>query len=374
MRRNLNPILKSFVFVLFMAGFKPSDEQPKLSVQQYIEKYNAIAVDEMLRSRIPASITLAQGILESGNGNSRLATEANNHFGIKCKNTWTGETIYEDDDAPQECFRKYSSAIDSYRDHSDFLMKNVRYAFLFDLEPDDYKGWANGLKKAGYATNPQYAELLITFIEKHKLHEFDKVKLSDEEKSEIAAEKSESKKLHGDFFRINGVKAITALKDESFAQISLQFDLEVNELYRFNDLQKDARCNIGDTIFIEPKKNKGDTEFYTVSLNETMYNISQRTAIKLDKLLDRNLLIPGQEPAAGQLIFLRNKRDSMPKLANAAVYQVVVEPTKPNQTIKIDTQYNNKVYEQAAINLETQKPAENIHQTNQIHEIKENMS
>jgi flagellum-specific peptidoglycan hydrolase FlgJ len=145
----------------------------KTTTEQYIQQYKDVAIAEMKRSRIPASITLAQGILESGNGNSRLATEANNHFGIKCKKEWTGRTLYEDDDAPQECFRAYPTAEDSYRDHSDFLMKSSRYAFLFDLTPTDYKGWAEGLKKAGYATNPNYPQLLINFIEKHNLQQYD---------------------------------------------------------------------------------------------------------------------------------------------------------------------------------------------------------
>jgi flagellum-specific peptidoglycan hydrolase FlgJ len=135
----------------------PTKDFPfKLTVEQYLDKYSAVAIAEMHRSRIPASITLAQGLLESGNGNSRLALVANNHFGIKCKKDWTGESIKEDDDEAQECFRKYPTAEDSYRDHSDFLMKGQRYAFLFDLEQTDYKSWAEGLKRAGYATNPNY--------------------------------------------------------------------------------------------------------------------------------------------------------------------------------------------------------------------------
>ena len=211
----------------------------KMTVVQYINQYSAFAVDEMYRSKIPASITLAQGILESGNGNSRLAREANNHFGIKCKNTWTGKTMYEDDDAPQECFRKYDAALDSYRDHSNFLMKNTRYAFLFDLEPTDYKSWAHGLKKAGYATNPQYADLLITFIERHKLDRFDGTKLSEEEDRELKEEKAEIVKSYGKEFENNGVPAIRAKNGESFAQIALDYDIKVYQLYRFNDLTKE---------------------------------------------------------------------------------------------------------------------------------------
>ncbi len=358
----------------------PDDPTPappaRLNVQQYIEMYNAIAVQEMLRSRIPASITLAQGILESGNGNSRLAREANNHFGIKCKNTWKGPTIFEDDDAPQECFRKYESAIDSYKDHSDFLMKNTRYAFLFDLDPKDYKGWAHGLKKAGYATNPQYGELLITFIEKHKLYQFDNVKLSEEETQELAEEKAEIKRVHGKEFAINGVKAIKALPNESFTQIAIDYDLKINEIYRYNDLTKDALCKAGDTVFIEPKKSKGDKDFHIVAPNETMYIISQRNGVKLEKLLERNLLIAGQEPAAGEQILLKGKRNNAPKLANAISFVVVTADSfKVNsEPLKIDTIFNKKVYDNPIINIATQKPIDNPHLGSEIHEFKESLS
>ncbi|MBL4654370.1 MAG: glucosaminidase domain-containing protein, partial [Bacteroidia bacterium] len=140
---------------------------------KYVEDFKSLAIEEMHRSGIPASITLAQGLYESGFGTSRLAKEGNNHFGIKCKALWTGPVIYEDDDALQECFRKYESALQSYQDHSDFLMNGQRYNFLFDLKKTDYKGWSRGLKKAGYATNPRYSDKLIEIIEEFKLYELD---------------------------------------------------------------------------------------------------------------------------------------------------------------------------------------------------------
>ena len=141
-----------------------------LTVQQYIDIYKNIAIAEMKRSGIPASITLAQGILETENGNSDLVRRSNNHFGIKCKSTWTGESVTHTDDAPNECFRKYNSAWDSYKDHSDYLKNTPRYASLFQLAASDYKGWAYGLRKAGYATNPRYPQILISNIEKYNLH------------------------------------------------------------------------------------------------------------------------------------------------------------------------------------------------------------
>lgn len=363
----------------------------KMTVDQYIEKYSSLAVDEMYRSKIPASITLAQGILESGNGNSRLATEANNHFGIKCKASWTGKTMYEDDDAPQECFRKYDAAIDSYRDHSDFLMKNSRYAFLFDLEQTDYKAWAHGLKKAGYATNPQYAELLITFIERHKLHKYDGVKLSEEEDRENKEEKAETIKSYGKEVTVNGVPGIVAKAGDSYAQIALDYDMKVYQLYRNNDLPKDAICKEGDTVYLKSKKNKSDIPTHIVAENETMYKISQRYAVKLEKLLDRNELIEGQEPAVGETIYLRESRDNAPKLRDTVQKVNPVIPTKPVDEIKVqeplvitekapevakvDTQFNEKVYEDPIKNLETQKPVEvEASKPDPMHDFRENLS
>ncbi len=157
------------------------------SALQYIEKFKGIAVDEMNKNGIPASITLAQGLLESGNGNGSLAREANNHFGIKCNTDWKGPTILKDDDAAGECFRVYANAEESFKDHSVFL-KRKRYSGLFELNRDDYKGWANGLKQAGYATNPRYSELLVDIVERYGLDQYDR-----EETSIIAKEKREEK-------------------------------------------------------------------------------------------------------------------------------------------------------------------------------------
>jgi len=351
---------------------------PKQTVDQYIEKYSAIAVDEMYRSKIPASITLAQGILESGNGNSRLAVEGNNHFGIKCKKTWTGKTIFEDDDTLQECFRKYDAAIDSYRDHSDFLMNNPRYAFLFDLDKTDYKGWAYGLKKAGYATNPQYAELLITFIDRHMLHKFDGVKLSEEEDKELKNDKEELVKSRGKEIHNNGVIGLIAIANESYALIAMNYDLKVYQLYRFNDLEKDAVCKEGDTVYLKSKRNKSDSLYHLVLGSETMHWISQRYAVKLDKLMERNLLLDGQQPAVGELIFLRNKRDNAPKLVSidtlkvkSKVDTIIIDIAEPKP---LDTTYDNKVYDNIQQNIETSKTVETVTSLDNIQDFKENLS
>ncbi len=370
------PILLALLFWLPFIVNAQSQDAPaplKMTVEQYIEKYSSLAVDEMFRSKIPASITLSQGILESGNGNSRLATEANNHFGIKCKATWTGKTLFEDDDAPQECFRKYDAAIDSYRDHSDFLMKNVRYAFLFDLEPTDYVAWAHGLKKAGYATNPQYADLLITFIEKHNLHRFDGTKISDEESKELKEDKAEIVKSHGTEFINNGVPGIIARPDESYVQIANDYGIKVFQLYRNNDLTKDAVCKAGDTIYLKPKKNKSDILVHRVEAKQTMYWISQRYAVKLEKLLDRNQMRLGQEPASGELIYLHNKSKKQPLLADTTGYKTEIAIADPD-SIKLDTLYNEKVYENPLLNIETSKPAEPSILTDTSHEFKQSLS
>ncbi len=349
---------------------------PKTTVEQYIEKYSATAIDEMYRSKIPASITLAQGILESGNGNSRLAVEANNHFGIKCKSTWTGKTLFEDDDAPQECFRKYDAAMDSYRDHSDFLMRNTRYAFLFDLDQTDYKAWAAGLKKAGYATNPQYADLLITFIERHKLNRFDVVKLSEEEDRELKEEKAEIVKSYGKEFVNNGVPGIVAKPNESYAQIALDYGIKVHQLYRYNDLNKDAVCVAGDTIYLKAKKPKTDSLYHVVFTGQTMHWISQRYAIKVDKLLERNLMVAGNEPKEGEQIYLKNKRNKAPLFVDT------IKAAKPDSQLvvaapaisPVDTQYNETVYDNPIQNIETQKPAETVIGVDSTHSFKENLS
>lgn len=329
---------------LLVAQPVPTKEFPfKMTVEQYIEKYAQIAVEEMHRSRIPASITLAQGIIESGNGNSRLALVANNHFGIKCKKDWTGESIKEDDDAPQECFRKYNSPIESYRDHSEFLKNGNRYAFLFDLDQTDYKAWAHGLKKAGYATNPRYAEILINTIEKNNLQRFDLMKPGETEKKEIADEKKEELQREKNLI-INDIPAIVVAKGESYASISIANDMRVWQIYKYNDLQKNAVIKEGDTIYLKPKNYKSKTEIHIVGNKETMHIISQRYAIKLSRLLAMNKMKEAEEPANGEEIYLRKKRTTPPKL----------QPLQ--QPLPSDTLFDNKIYDDPKKNIETSTP------------------
>lgn len=322
---------------------KPTEAFPfKLTVEEYLTKYSKIAVEEMHRSRIPASITLAQGLLESGNGNSRLALIANNHFGIKCKKDWTGESINEDDDEAQECFRKYPTAEDSYRDHSDFLMKGTRYAFLFDLEQTDYKGWAEGLKKAGYATNPNYPKLLVSLIERHQLQQFD---LQKPTQQEIIKIKEEHQTLVAEHTKvvINQIPAMVVRKADSYTAIALENEMAVWQLYKYNDLTKDAQINTGDTIYLKPKNYKGPIPTYEVKKGDDMHRISQRFGIKLSKLYKHNAMKEGQQPEVGELLYLQETRASAPKLRVSSITTA-------------DSSFNNLIYDDPKKNLATAIP------------------
>lgn len=332
------------------------NDAPKaqMTAEQYIEKYSPLAVEEMFRSRIPASITIAQGILESGNGNSRLATEAKNHFGIKCKNTWKGDTISEDDDAPQECFRKYDAVIDSYRDHSEFLLKGQRYAFLFDLKSNDYKAWAYGLKKAGYATNPQYPELLIAFIERHNLQRFDETKISNEESKDLHEAKIDNIKNYGKEISVNEVPAIVTKPHQSLAEIALNYDLKVYQLYKYNDFGKNATLQAGDTVYLKNKKNKAQQDFYVVGMSDNMHSISQRFAIKLGRLYERNNIKEGQEPQSGEKLFLNLNRKTRLKLREAVLMLESVKEIPIDKALE-----NDSVYENPEKNIATMPASEN---------------
>jgi len=290
----------------------------KLSRHEYIEKYKDVAIQEMAEFGIPASITLAQGVLESGNGNSRLATEANNHFGIKCHKGWEGPSIKMDDDAKNECFRKYDQAYNSYKDHSFFLSQRGRYASLFDLQITDYKGWARGLKKAGYATNPKYADLLIKIIEENELHKFDLYggdyvavnKYPDEIPKEMnreyeafAVAKNERK-----VFKNNDRKFIFARKGDDYYKIADDFNIYNYQIWKYNELSKEDQLQDGQMIYIEKKKNKASTPFHTVVAGETMHSISQLYGIKLKQLYKKNRMKIGSKPRTGQVLWMIDRK------------------------------------------------------------------
>lgn len=290
--------MRYFLFTI-LSAFTLAGFAQKQTPAEYIAKFKDLAIIEMYRSGVPASITLAQGVLESNSGNSRLAKYANNHFGIKCKGDWQGNVIYADDDAPDECFRAYESVLESYRDHSDFLRNNWRYQTLFELQRTDYEGWCEGLRKAGYATNPNYGSILINLIERYELHKFDLETLPGG--GLPALEMGES---------INGVPIRTAKPGETISSIASENYVKDRHIRKWNDLPEGAEINAGDIVYLKPKRRRGSEEVHKVTEGETMYQISQKYGIKLKHLYKKNRMEYGTEPNPGEILAMQNKRDS----------------------------------------------------------------
>lgn len=251
-----------------------------LTRKQYITKYSSLAVKQMRQYKIPASITLAQGILESNNGNSKLAVKANNHFGIKCHG-WEGKKIFEDDDKKNECFRKYKSPLESFKDHSLFLNKYSRYAFLFDYKITDYKSWARGLKKAGYATNKKYPELLIKIIEDNKLNIYDDKDVEIELISRI----------RNIYMHPNRIKYVKSENQDTYMTIAKNLKIKLWQLQKYNDSKETNILAEGTIVFIQPKRKKGKVKIHTYNKNESLISISQFYGVKLKSLKKRNDLI-----------------------------------------------------------------------------------
>ncbi len=277
-------------------------------VEAYIKKYKGVAIREMKKHGIPASITLAQGILESGSGKSYLAREANNHFGIKCHEDWKGSRVYHDDDTKNECFRSYKNPDESFRDHSEFLTTRSRYAFLFDESPTDYKAWAKGLKKAGYATNKKYPQLLIDLIEKYQLHKYDLKGYNESDEMDTTAVEPE---FVVNPFQVNLsknlVKYIEVKEGDTYESIAAQAEVRLHKLLEYNDLAFDSKIQPGDKVYLQPKKRRAtvENEYYTVQQGETMYSISQQFGIKLRYLYKWNDMPVGTQPFMGQVLKLR---------------------------------------------------------------------
>jgi hypothetical protein len=298
-----------------------SYSQERITVQEYIDRFKATAIEEMKRSGIPASIILAQGLVESDNGNSTLAVKANNHFGLKCHKDWGGSAMYVNDDAPNECFRKYNSAWESFRDHSNFIMNTNRYENLFKLEPTDYKGWAYGLKKDGYATHPQYAKMLIKIIEDNGLQNLD-IGVDIEKKpnkNNHPLSKNRNHAVSDDFsinlnkrkvYTRNRIDYILAKNGDHFDSLDKEMDLLSWELKKYNELSDDSVLKAGQILYIQPKRNKADVgcDFHIVKTGETMYSISQLYGIKLNKLYKKNRMEIGKQPDPGQKIWLRKRK------------------------------------------------------------------
>jgi LysM repeat protein len=298
-------------FVLFCGSI-----MSQITPAEYIKKYSDVAVSEMKRTGIPASITMAQGILESGSGNSYLAKEANNHFGIKCHGNWNGETITYDDDQKNECFRKYSSVKASYDDHSDFIKNGSRYQFLFDYKPTDYKNWAKGLQKAGYATNKKYANKLIELIERYDLHKLDIgiTPVLAEKKNVTNVEPTGDKLVISSgthpVMERNRVQDTIARTGDTYESLTDEFDKMRWELRKYNDVPEGIEPEAGQIVYLQPKRNKAGrkNKIHVVSEGETMWFISQKYAVRLTKLYKRNRLEPGAEPEPGDKIYLRGRK------------------------------------------------------------------
>lgn len=257
---------------------------------EYIAKYHQDAQHQMKKYGIPASITLAQGILESASGTSKLAVEANNHFGIKCHTNWTGEKVYQDDDAQGECFRKYKSVDESFEDHSLFL-KKPRYEELFLLKSSDYKGWANGLKKCGYATNPKYPEQLIDLIERYQLYTYD-------------VDGPVLAPLAGIDISDNNIKYISAKKGETLSQVSQRIGIGVKRLQKYNDLPDNYVFADKEVVYIQPKRRHAQVDEVTVKTGQSLRDISQLYGVRMKSIEKKNHLAPGQTLTPGMKVKL----------------------------------------------------------------------
>jgi LysM repeat protein len=345
--------------------------QVDTKVADYVAKYKEIAIKEMQRTGVPASITLAQGILESQNGESDLAKRSNNHFGIKCKPEWTGGRTYHDDDEKGECFRTYENVEQSYADHSDFLKNRPYYTFLFKLDPTDYEGWAKGLKKAGYATSPTYAQQLITLIQKFNLQEYTLIALQrgKEQQKEMFAYSSEEKASNtpvvtalqtladtnkpaekvqvvstsvisndrnskedveskpapvvlydaavypGSPFTINSTKVILAKEGTSLLALANEFGISYKNLLEFNEMDDHTDIlGFDQLIFLARKPKKGSKDLHIVEKKETMLVIAQKEGVQLEALLAYNRIPKGRQPVQGERIYLKANSPVTPKL------------------------------------------------------------
>ncbi len=295
------------IILLWIASISAYAQRTNQAYWSYIDKYKGMAIEQMQKYRIPASITLAQGLLESAAGRSTLATEANNHFGIKCGGSWTGPYVLRNDDAPNEKFRKYRSAAESFEDHSRFL-QGRRYQNLFKLSITDYKGWARGLKQAGYATNPAYAESLIRIIEMYNLQQFDSGKLQKTQ--------SASKTKKDDFFsrhnvyRNNKNYFIIVEIGDDMATISRETGISLKKLYRYNDLPLDYAPTQGDVIYLQKKRKLASREFrknpiHIVEQNQSMWDIAQLYGIRMEYLYKMNQMGPEYAPKIGDILRIR---------------------------------------------------------------------
>lgn len=328
------------LFFFYILSFFPTEVNAQSPVRRdvyldYIDNYAQVAIEEMKMFHIPASITLSQALIESGAGKSTLAVKANNHFGIKCHIGWAGGTVNQNDDAPGECFRSYKSADESFRDHSKFLTERTRYAALFKLDIYDYKAWANGLKQAGYATNPRYADMLIKIINDYELNQYDKFegKLSSRAHKIVKTEKIvntinaeinyqyynlnyfqpgienftyvEDSRTGRKIYMNNGILFVFANKGDSFLSIGSDMNVSAGKLTHFNEMKRKESLIEGQMIYIERKKINGIRDIYTVQPNDSWYSISQFTGVQLNALKELNAVVGEKAPIPGTVLSLK---------------------------------------------------------------------
>jgi hypothetical protein len=295
------------LFVTSLCLAQPAEY--RLSREEYIEKYKEDAIREMFLHRIPASITLAQALVETGDGNSPLAKYANNHFGIKCHG-WKSFSYAVDDDAYNECFRKYASVDESYTDHSRFLMTRPWYKPLFELRLNDYVGWAKGLKAAGYATHPEYAEMLINIIEEHKLYQYDQMDFLITKPVSPIITKAARKNSRRELIAACDLKHVIVKQGDSYTRLALKYNITMKKLHEYNDLSRDMKLVPGMIIYLQPKRTEDPVIDYHLINGETLQEISQVHGIKLSSLVEMNPELASRKPENGMI--LRLNRNPLP--------------------------------------------------------------
>ncbi len=296
------------MYMLLFAAAVSAQSRRNSAYQQYIDQYKDLAIEQMKRYKVPASITLAQGLLESGAGLSELARRGNNHFGIKC-HTWSGPKVYFDDDAANECFRSYSSVRDSYEDHSRFLASGRRYRSLFSLSPTDYKGWARGLKAAGYATNPKYADRLISIIQLYGLDQYDKAKSYDRFYAKHSSDRPVGGAALHLIYKFNENYYVKARQGDTFASIAAETGISRRRLAKYNERDKNDILAEGDIVYLKKKRRKAPKEYkgrlHYVRQGQSMYTISQLYGIRLKYLYKLNRLTPDYQIKVGDSLRVR---------------------------------------------------------------------
>jgi len=343
------------LLLLLLVAHAPFAQQSAV-IKEYIAQFKEIAMEEMQRTGVPAAIKLAQGIHETAAGQSVLVKKSNNHFGIKCKTGWTGESVSHDDDARGECFRKYNDPAQSYKDHSEFLRTRSHYNFLFNLDPTDYKAWAHGLKKAGYATNPKYPQIIIKLIEDYNLQDYTLIAMGKKEASAIDAwaqnnikssdvvapdlvrvtaksgpspvvQPATTQTYPSGVFKINQTSVVFVPQGTPFLVVAQEHRISLSRLFDFNDLKRSEEAPYDMLVYLQRKRKTGAAEFHTVTEGETLHSIAQATGIRLESLLEYNMLNKTMQPAVGEKLYLQRKAPIAPRTARAT------EISKPQQEL-----------------------------------------